>query len=114
MPYIEVKTTKKATNEQESTLFVALGKAIELLPGKTEEWLMLNVEGDKHMAFRGRTDEDMAYITVALVGKAGAENYEKLTKRLCELCEEILGIAPDHVYVKYEEVDYWGWNNMNF
>lgn len=114
MPYIEVKTTKATTQTQEEALFSALGKAIELLPGKTEEWLMLNVEGGKKMAFRGKTDKDMAFLTVALVGKAGAENYEKLTVRLCELCEEILGVAPDHVYVKYEEVDYWGWNNMNF
>ena len=114
MPYIETKTTKTVTKKEETALFEALGKAIELLPGKTEEWLMLNVEGDKHMAFRGKTEEDMAFITVALVGKAGAENYEKLTVRLCELCKEILHIAPDHVYVKYEEVDYWGWNNRNF
>ncbi|MBO5755880.1 MAG: hypothetical protein J6R89_07500 [Clostridia bacterium] len=94
MPYIETKTTKTVTKKEETALFEALGKAIELLPGKTEE--------------------DMAFITVALVGKAGAENYEKLTVRLCELCKEILHIAPDHVYVKYEEVDYWGWNNRNF
>lgn len=114
MPYIETKTTKKVTKEEESALFAALGKAIELLPGKTEEWLMLNVEGEKHMAFRGKTEEDMAFITVALVGKAGAEHYEKLTARICALCEEILHIAPDHVYVKYEEVGYWGWNNRNF
>ncbi len=114
MPYIETKTTKKVTQTEEKALFSALGKAIELLPGKTEEWLMLNVEGEKHMAFRGKTDKDMAFITVALVGKAGKENYEKLTVRICELCKEILGIDADHVYVKYEEIDYWGWNNMNF
>ena len=114
MPYIEAKTTKTVTKSQEDALFSALGKAIELLPGKTEEWLMLNVEGDKKMAFRGKTDEDMAFLTVALVGKAGAENYEKLTARLCELCWEILDIAPERVYVKYEEVDHWGWNGGNF
>ena len=114
MPYIEAKTTKTVTKQQEDALFRALGEAITLLPGKTEEWLMLNVEGDKHMAFRGKTDRDMAFITVALVGKAGGENYAKLTACLCQLCQEILGIAPDHVYVKYEEVDYWGWNNVNF
>ena len=70
MPFISTKTTKTLTKEMETRLKEAYGKAIELLPGKTEKWLMLSFDGGAHMAFHGDSESDMAFITVSLVGKA--------------------------------------------
>ena len=114
MPYISTKTNKILSKENETRLTDAYGKAIELLPGKTEKWLMLSFEGGVSMAFHGDAESDMAFVTVALVGKAPREAYEALTARVCELLGEELGIAPDMIYVKYEEAEHWGWNNINF
>ena len=33
---------------------------------------------------------------------------------ITDLLGEALDIPCDRVYVKYEEVDHWGWNKMNF
>ena len=33
---------------------------------------------------------------------------------ICKIFDEVLGISPDHVYVKYEAVSNWGWNGGNF
>lgn len=114
MPFISTKTTKALTTDNERKLKEAYGHAIELLPGKTEKWLMLSFEGGVHMAFHGDDASDMAYLSVALVGSAPSEAYDKLTARLCEILGEVLGIAPDMIYIKYEEVDHWGWNGINF
>ena len=37
-----------------------------------------------------------------------------MTADLTAILAEELGIAPDRVYVKYEETPYWGWNGSNF
>lgn len=114
MPFISTKTNKTLTKENKLKLKEAFGKAIELLPGKTEKWLMLSFEGEASMAFHGDAESDMAFLTVALVGKAPAEAYDALTARICEILGEELSIAPDMIYIKYEETDHWGWNNINF
>lgn len=114
MPFISTKTNKKLTKDNEIALKEAFGKAIELLPGKTEKWLMLSFDGDCHMAFHGDMDSEMAYLTVSLVGSAANEAYDALTKELCRIMQDVLGIAPDMVYIKYEEIDHWGFNGFNF
>ena len=114
MPYIEVKTNKHVSEEKAQRIANAMGRLISILPGKTEKWLMLSFEGDAKMAFHGDMASPMAFLTVSLVGKAPKDAYDALTVRLCEVMENTLGIAPDMVYIKYEEVDHWGWNNINF
>lgn len=114
MPFISTKTNKTITKDTAKALKEAYASAIELLPGKTEKWLMLSFEGDTQMAFHGDMDSPMAFLTVSLVGSASDEAYDALTKRLCGIMGETLGIASDMVYVKYEEVDHWGWDNINF
>ena len=114
MPFISTKTNKTLTKENEIALKEAFGKAIELLPGKTEKWLMLSFEGDAHMAFHGDMESEMAFLTVSLVGSASNQAYDNLTKELCTILQDQLGISPDMVYVKYEEIDHWGYNGFNF
>lgn len=114
MPFIGTKTNKTLSKENKIALKEAFGRAIELLPGKTETWLMLSFEDDVTMAFHGDMESPMAYLTVALVGKAPREAYDALTVRLCEILKEELGIAQNMVYIKYEEVDHWGFDGYNF
>ena len=114
MPYIDTVTTVKLTAEQESELVREYGKAIELISGKTEEWLMLNFRGESHMAFRGTTTPDIAMIDVYILGKAKDSEYDKLTEKLCETVNHILGVPRNRIYVKYAEYERWGYNGSNF
>ena len=41
MPCIQTKVSVKMTEQQEKTIKTELGKAISLIPGKSENWLML-------------------------------------------------------------------------
>ena len=114
MPYIETKTTARITDEKERILREKLGKAIALIPGKSEEWLMLSFVDGCRMAFRGKCDEDLAMVEVKIFGRASEDAYQALTAAICRILHEELGIAPDHVYVKYEEVSHWGYDGSNF
>ena len=114
MPYIETKTTVKVSREQEVKLKEALGRAIELIPGKSEQWLMLNLIDGCRMAFRGTTEPDIAMVEIDIFGKADSSEYDDLTECVCKVVNEILGIETDRIYVKYREVDHWGWNGGNF
>ena len=46
--------------------------------------------------------------------KESIEMGEKLTAAITEIFGEVLGLAADHIYVKYEAVGNWGWNGANF
>ena len=42
------------------------------------------------------------------------EDTLKLTGEITKIFGEVLGIAGDHIYVKYTPADNWGWNGSNF
>ena len=114
MPYIGAKLSIPLPAPQEAALKEALGKAISLLPGKSENWLMLSFEDNCRLYFRGGNDAPMAFVEVKVFGSAPAAAYEALTARICEIFHDQLQIQPDHIYVKYEETAHWGWNGGNF
>lgn len=114
MPCIQTKTNVKISEAQEKSLKSKFGKAVALLPGKSESWLMLTFEDECRMYFKGSSDAPMAFVEVKLFGKASRADYEKLTRELTGVLEQELGISPAQVYVKYEEVSNWGWNGSNF
>ena len=114
MPYIDAKTNVKITNEQKETLIKEFGKAIEKIPGKSEEWLMVNVEDAHTLAFRGDSSSPCAMIEIAIFGKASNEAYDALTECVCALTQRILGVPSDRTYVKYTEISHWGYDGFNF
>ena len=90
-----------------------MGKAISLI-GKSESWLMLNFEDKCRLYFKGDNSKNMAIIEVALFGKANNSQYDALTEKLTQEVSEVLKIDPSNVYIKYEEVEHWGYNGFNF
>ena len=91
MPFIEVKTTEDLSAVA-AELKSALGDAITAIPGKSESWLMVNLVGEQKMYFQG----------------------SDLTCRLCAIAQQYLQVPPERTYVRYREVNHWGYNNFNF
>lgn len=109
MPFIEVKTNQTIDKAVKSEL----GNAITAIPGKSEAWLMVSLEENKKMYFKG-SDEPCAMFDVSIFGSASDSAYDDLTKRLCDISQKYLGVSPDRTYVKYTEISHWGYNNFNF
>lgn len=114
MPFIDVKTTTKITQEQEIALKTELGEAISIIPGKSETWLMLNFTDDCSMYFKGSSENDLAFIEVQIFGSASDNDYDKLTAKITDIFVNQLGLSGDCIYVKYTEAEHWGWNGNNF
>lgn len=114
MPYISTKTNVAISKVKEVIIKEKLGKAIELIPGKSENWLMCAFDAEQSLYFKGDGDCNIAFIEVKVFGKSTSEAYAALTKKITEIVSEELSIAADKIYVKYEEVSVWGWNGVNF
>lgn len=114
MPCIQTQVSVELTKEKEAVLTKRFGKAIELIPGKSESWLMLTFADRCRIAFRGDGETPAAFIEVKVLGGASRPVYEKMTAALTAILQEELGIAPDRVYIKYESTEHWGWNGGNF
>lgn len=113
MPFIELKTSVSISKEKEIELKAAFGEAITLIPGKSEQWLMLNFCDEQRMWFKG-FDEPTAMLEVKIYGGSSAKNYDKLTSRLTEIVSSKLEISSDRIYVKYDEIEHWGYAGSNF
>ena len=112
MPFIDFKTNVSVSKESSDALKARFGSAMADL-GKSESWLMVNIEGDKALYFGG-SDEPAAIAEVALFGRANAGQYDKMTADMTDIISELLPVSPGRIYVKYEEVDHWGFNGGNF
>ena len=113
MPCIQTKVNVSITDKQEKSMKRRMGEAISIIPGKSESWLMLDFEDNCHLYFKG-TEQPSAFIEVKIYGKSSAQVYDKLTSKLTEIVSSELNIPAERIYVKYEEVDFWGYNGHNF
>jgi len=114
MPFIHTRVNVPLSKESEQLIKKRYGKAIQLLPGKSESWLMLQFDEKCRMWFKGIDSEPVAYVEVKLFGRGNNAAYSRLTETITQILHEELNIEPDHVYIKYEETAYWGWNGSNF
>lgn len=114
MPFISSRVSVSVSAKQKASLAKELGKLIALIPGKSEEWLMLEFAGECGLYFAGDRSQPCAMIEIKVFGKIPKEPCEQLTKAVCELYEKELHIKKERIYIKYEEVSQWGWNAVNF
>ncbi|MCM1283556.1 MAG: phenylpyruvate tautomerase MIF-related protein [Muribaculaceae bacterium] len=114
MPFINSKISTPLSKVQETAIKEQLGKAIELIPGKSESWLMVGFEPESSLYFRGDNSQPIAFVEVSVYGAENPDAFSSLTGKICDIYAEVLGIARDHIYVKYQAVDNWGWNGSNF
>ena len=114
MPMIDIKVSVPISKETEERLKVQLGKAIALLPGKSEQWLMLGFEENARLWFQGSAQQSSAFAEVKAFGSLDCAACDKLPAEITRILESELSIPAQRVYVKYESVSVWGWNGANF
>ena len=112
MPFIKAKVSCPISQEQESELKTGIEKAIELVPGKSEEYLLLEFEDNCRLWLRGENEEPIAYIEAAIFGNELHYGYDTFTAEITNLFSEVLHIRPDHIYIKYEDIIAWGVQGM--
>ncbi len=114
MPFIHVSTTETIDEAKAEAVKSRLGQAILLLPGKSEGYLMVRLDGDCKMYFQGNADTPVAMCEVSVFGKAGREACDALTAEICTILSEELGVNPNRCYVKFVFTDTWGFSGGLF
>lgn len=114
MPFVNSKVTVKLTQDDKEVLKGELGKAVASILGKAENWIMIGFEDECSLYFKGNNDKPSAFVEVKIFGSASHDKFNQLTARICDIFQSRLSIPSDRIYVKYEEVDEWGWNGGNF
>lgn len=107
MPYIAVSTSKTVTNTQKANVIARLGEKISVIPGKTEEKLMIEISGEKTMAFAGKQRE-LAYVDVKCYGTVKFSDKKAFTEEVFKIIEEELSLPTDAIYLSFGEFETWG------
>ncbi len=113
MPFISTTTSVSVSPETAEKIKSRFGKAIEVFPGKSENWLMLSINDKNKMFFRGESG-DCAYIEVSVFGSVSRTSAEKMASLATSIISEELSIAPDRIYVKFEGAENWSWQGNLF
>lgn len=113
MPFINIKTNAAVPADKEENIKTAMGQAITAIPGKSESWLMVGIEPEYKLWFKG-TSDPAAMVQVSIYGTADRSAKNKLTGKISEIIGDELGISPSRIYVSYTDIPDWGWNGANF
>ncbi len=115
MPYINVTTNRKIPENVKLVIKTELGKIIEIIPGKTEKWLMVSFQDEQPLFFGGDGESTAVFTTLKAFGHEQTPAcYDALTAALTQLLSAQIGATADHIYVEYETTTHWGWNGKNF
>lgn len=114
MPYFEVKTSVGLDAECKEKLYHELGRIIELVPGKSESWVMVQLQDNSAMCFAGESGQPTAAVVLKTFGQLEEKYYDLLTQEICTRVGALLGVDPKRLYVTYEPITRWGWDGANF
>ncbi len=107
MPFLISKVNIPVNPEQERELKARLGRAIELVPGKSEESLFLSVEDQCRLWLRGENSRPMGYLTVSIFGNENHAGYREFSEAVTDIYRDLFMIAPEDFYIKFDDITAW-------
>lgn len=112
MPYLDITTNTKPS-EQESVTAEANEIMSDVL-GKSLDYCVSRVTTGATMNF-GASNEPCAFLHLRAIG-FGEDKAPELSRRLCEMLEQRIGIPPERCCIQFEDVprSMWGWNAKTF
>ena len=114
MPYLKIQSNLPLLKKAERSILKDASALVAQELGKPEEFVMIAVQPDTPMLFSG-TDDPVAFLELKSIGLP-VKKTKQLSKALCGLINQHLGIRPERVYVKFIDVrrGMWGWKGDTF
>lgn len=107
MPYIRLSTSAKIDAAQAWELKAGLARAVELIPGKTEGKLMVELCGNQTMFYRGEVG-DFAFIDAKFSGAVGFDDKKRFAEAALKLAEDVLGLPRGNANLTISCYGEWG------
>ncbi len=114
MPYLMIQTNAPLDAMTGRKLIGAASQLLAEALGKPERYVMVALAPVAQMLFAGE-DAPLAYLEVKSIGLPRKLTGD-LSKSLCGLLNDQLGIAPGRIYIEFADVepDMWGQNGSTF
>lgn len=108
MPFIRVNVPIELNEAKKEAVKSELGKLVEILPGKSESVLMVELNGSKTMYFKGEKTQPCAFVEIRLYKESPMEAKKEFTGKVFEMLERVLGLKPGNVFINFMEFPNWG------
>lgn len=108
MPFININVPIELDEAKKEAVKSELGKLIEVLPGKSESVLMIELNDAKTMYFGGEKTQLCALVDVRLYKESPIEAKREFTSKVFEMMERLLGIKPGNIFLNITEFANWG------
>jgi phenylpyruvate tautomerase len=114
MPYLKIQTNLSLSKKAEKSILKSASALVSSELNKPEGFVMVAIQPDTAMLFAG-SDKPVAFLELKAVGLP-VKKTKTLSKALCELVEDELGVSKDRAYVKFIDVSHgmWGWKGDVF
>jgi len=107
MPYINIHVTGALCENKRDELKSKLGQIIEILPGKSESGLMVDISDNHTMYYQGNKLDKCAFVDVRLYKQSPFVEKGEFAKALFAALEEIAGVPSNSVYLNFIELENW-------
>lgn len=114
MPLLRIETNVSLEPSDAEALVAQASQAVAGGLGKPERYVMVTLQPGTPMAMAGAA-EPAAFLDLRSIGLPDGKT-EPLSKALCQLMENAIGVPPDRVYINFADVPrtHWGWNGGTF
>ena len=114
MPFMTVRLNKHLERERELELKTRIGNAIGLVPGKSEQSLLLTIEDGCRIYLRGDGEYAAACVELAVFGNESHDGYDRLTRELAQIFLDVAGVKSERFYIRYTDIPVWGVADTTF
>ena len=110
MPFVRMTTNQKLSTDQEIALKAAVADTISILPGKSEQVTMMQIEQNQTMWFRGE-EQPCMFIQVKLYLESPLEAKKEFTGKLMEKAAAAINIPVTSIYFSFDEYPSGSWGS---
>lgn len=110
-----METNAPVSEQRREELLLALSKLVTETIGKPERYVMVSLVQSAGILMSARVGA-AAFIEVRSIGGLSESVNAQMSKSICNLLKDALGVAPERVYINFREVtaSNWGWNGETF
>ena len=118
MPFIEFKSNRKITEEQQVLLRESIGRILEVIPGETREFTVYTFQDEMRINFSlSNPDQPCVYVSVEVFDKIMETVDHKILKAFLrgatEIVYTVLQTPPENTFVYFTTLPMMAWDEAN-
>ena len=114
MPLLKLETTVALSDDKRQNLLAALSKIVAETIGKPELYVIVTISPSA--IFMSGKPGDAAFVDIRSIGGLTEDVNKQLSKKVCALLTESLGVHENRTYLNLTDVEAanWGWKGSTF